>query len=117
MASNKKQKTFTEQQKRHHDSDSEPDMTFSQEEINEVQAQHQKFREDKIKQKLNQKFWPKFFQIYTPNESEKPITALSPFFIQKAIHGLVGTVSSIKKIFRKDQTPYLLVEVVTDQQS
>ena len=46
-----------------------------------------------------------------------PITKLSPFAIEKAMRGLIGTVQSVKKIFRKDKIPELLVEVLTDAQS
>ena len=114
----KKLKTFeeNEQQKRQH-SDSEPDMTFTQDEIDEIQAQQAKYREEQIAQKQKLKFLPRFFQIFGNSEQGKPITTLSPFFIQKAIYGLVGTVPSIKKTYRKDKAPYLLVEVANDIQS
>ena len=118
MATIKKIKTSeeieNEQQKRQH-SDSDPDMIFDQEELDEIKAQHTKFREQQISKKQNNKYWPKFFQIFT--NDDKPITTLSPFFLQKAIYGLVGTVKKIQKIFRKEQVPYLLVEVSTHQQS
>ena len=93
----KKQKTFTEteKQKRQH-SDSDPDMTFDPDEIIEIEKQHTKFREEQIKQKQNQKFLPRFFQIFGTTEHDKPITTLSPFYIQKAIYGLIGTVTSMQ---------------------
>ena len=92
-------------------------MMFNEDEINEIVAQQTKFREKQIEKSLNQKFWPKYFQIFGNTQLGKPITALSPFTIQKALYGQVGTVPSIKKIFRKDKVPYLLVEVANEKQS
>ena len=117
MATLKKLKTFEdkerEQQKRHH-SDSEPDMPFDEDEIEEIKEQHREHLEKMLN--TPRKFWPRFFTIHT-NPPMPPITKLSPFAIEKAMRGLIGTVQSVKKIFRKDKIPELLVEVLTDAQS
>ena len=120
MASNsKKSKTDPdiENNKRPRDSDSDSELLdnfFSKDEIEEVNAQHRQHLEELAN--APRKFWPRFFNIIA-DPSGPPITKLSPFAIEKAIRGLVGTVQSVKKLFRKDAPSMLLVEVSSDAQS
>ena len=85
----------TYKKKRNHESDSEPE------------ASDQSRRDTSLCST-----WVKFYEILAKDEAN-PINKLSPFAIEKAILGMVGSVKSIKKL-RKGS---LLVEVASFTQS
>src|SRR5579863_3709162 len=50
--------------------------------------------------------WPRFLVI-EPLDSSRPLSAISPFIVEKALRGLVGAVKSAKKL----RSGVILVEV------
>ncbi|XP_062609297.1 uncharacterized protein LOC134271053 [Saccostrea cucullata] len=74
------------------------DITFNDEQLNSV-VEH----------------WPRFITLEAQlsDQQTKPLTKVSPFIIQKAIQGIIGTPKSVKKL----RSGALLIEVTKKQQS
>ena len=82
---------------------------FSQEEIIAIEKEHEARRDAALKKHLDSRAHclPRFILIRA-QDPEHPITKLSPFVIQKAVAGAVGTVKSVRKMYRP--YPHLLME-------
>ncbi len=104
--STKKSKTDSDSKKRplqnSESEDENSDVMFSQAEFEEASKQHEARREELLKQHLESRAHclPRFFFKIAAVDPEHPITKHSPFVIKKAISGTIGTVKSIKKMYR-----------------
>ncbi len=80
------------------------------------ETEHEARRDAALKKHLDSRahYLPRFILIQA-QDLEQPITKLSPFVIQKAVAGVVGTVKSVRKMYRPYL--YLLMEVFSDSQS